>query len=85
MEARTTWRSVQSIANPSLGPKSLICRENTGNSPEPGFRVGQSLQSGPFSGSYAACFPEFGNREISADEQGILRRELGKLLVMAEK
>jgi hypothetical protein len=26
-------------------------------------------------------FPEFGNREISADEQGISRRELRKLLV----
>ena len=32
-----------------------------------------------------ACFPEFGNREISADEQGIPRCELRKLLVMAEK
>ena len=65
--------------------KSLIYRENTGNAPETGFRVGQILPSGPFSGSYAAYFPEFGNREISADEQGIPRRELGKLLVMAEK
>ena len=54
-------------------PKSLIQRENTGNSPETGFRVGRILQSGPFSGPYAACFPEFENREISADEQGILR------------
>jgi len=76
---------VQSIANPSLLPKSLIHRENTGNSPETGFRVGQILQSGPFSGPYAACFPEFGNREISAHEQGIPRCELRKLLVMAEK
>ncbi len=66
-------------------PKSLIHRENTGNSPETGFRVGQILQSGPFSGPYAAYFPEFGNREISADEQGILRCELRKRLVMAEK
>jgi len=47
--------------------------------------VGQILQSGPFSGSYVACFPEFGNREISADEQGIPRYELRKLLAMAEK
>ncbi len=62
-----------------------IYRENTENSPETGFRVGQILQSGPFSGSYAACLPEFGNREISADEQGILRCELRKRLVMAEK
>ncbi len=46
---------------------------------------GQILQSKPVSGSYAACFPEFGNREISADEQGIPRRELRKLLVMAAK
>jgi hypothetical protein len=33
----------------------------------------------PVSGSYAACFPEFGNREISADEQGIPRRDLRDL------
>ncbi len=39
----------------------------------------------PVSGSYAACFPEFGNREISTDEQGIPRRELRMLLVTAEK
>ena len=70
---------------PVSGAKSLIYRENTGNSPETGFRVGQILHSGPFSGSYAACFPGFGNREISAYEQGIPRCELRKLLVMAEK
>jgi hypothetical protein len=58
---------------PVSPPKSLIYRENTGNSRETGFQVGQILQSGPFSGAYAACFPEFGNREISADEQGIPR------------
>ncbi len=39
---------------------------------------GQILQSGPVSGSYAAYFPEFGNRELSADEQGTLRCETAK-------
>ncbi len=73
---RFKWRWVQSIANPSLLPNSLIHRGNTGNSPETGFRVGQILQSGPFSGSHAACFPEFGNREISTHEQRIPRCEL---------
>ena len=37
-----------------------------------------------FSGSYAACFAAFENREISADVQEISRCELGELLVMAE-
>ncbi len=70
---------------PVSAPNSLIHRENTGNSRETASGWGQILQSGPVSGSYAACFPEFGNREISADEQGIPRCELRKLLVMAEK
>ncbi len=85
LQPQTGWRCGQSIANPSPRASSLIYRENTGNAPETGFRVGQILQSGPFSGSYAAHFPEFGNREISADEQGIPRREQRNLLVMAEK
>ncbi len=46
-------------------------------------RYGQIVQSGPFLGSYGAYFPEFGNREISADEQGIPRREQRMLLVIA--
>ena len=46
---------------------------------------GQILQSGPFPGSHEACFPEFGNREISTHEQRIPRCELRKLLVMTEK
>ena len=65
--------------------KPLIHRANTGNSPETGFRVGRILQPGPFLESYVACFPEFGNRETSGDEQGTPRRELRKLFVMAEK
>ena len=41
-----------SVANPSLCPKSLIHRENTGSSPETGFRGGARFpKSGPFSGS----------------------------------
>ncbi len=36
--------------------KSLIYRENTGNAPETGFRVGQILPSGPFSGQTSAGF-----------------------------
>jgi hypothetical protein len=42
-------------------------------------KYGQTVQSGPFLGSYGAYFPEFGNREISADEQGIPRRDLRNL------
>jgi hypothetical protein len=34
LQPRTRWRSRQAGANPSLGLNSLICRENTGNSPE---------------------------------------------------
>ncbi len=48
-------------------------------------RYGQTVQSGPFLGSYGAYFPEFGNREISADEQGSPRREQRMLLVIAAR
>jgi hypothetical protein len=40
LQQRTEWRCRQSIANLSLGTKSLICRESTGNLPGTGFRVG---------------------------------------------
>ena len=80
------WLAVHAVdREPVSLPKSLICRENTGNSPEIGFRVGPDCPVRPLWGSYAAYFPELRNREISADEQGISRREQRKLLVIAEK
>ncbi len=63
----------------------MIYRESTGNSPKTGFGVRPDSPVQPVSGPHAACFPEFGNREISADEQGIPRREQRMLLVMNEK
>ncbi len=64
---------------------SLIYRENTGKSPNPVIRAWADPPFQAPSWPYGVYFPEFGNREISADEQGISRRELRKLLVIAEK
>ena len=59
---------------PVSRPESLIHRENTGktqgNCPDPGFRRGKSSPIQSVLEALAGVFPGFGNREISANEQG---------------
>ncbi len=57
LQRQTRWRCSQSIANPSLGTKSLIYRENTGNSPGIGFRVGPDSPVRPRLGVLRGVFP----------------------------
>ena len=64
---------MQSIANPSPGRNPSSTGKVQGNRSEPGVRVEPISPVWPFFGVLPGVFPEFGNRESPAREQGFLR------------